>query len=240
MTAGDLISSALQRLGVVGADKAAEADDLETGRLRLNDLVDSWATERLAIYTISRTTFSLVNGQQTYTVGTGGDVNVARPVFIERVGLVDTSTTPATETSLGDPMTDWEYQSIPQKTLSGTYPNRVYYNPTYPSTGYGTLTFFPIPTAASLQGVLYAPAAVAEFAALTTPIYVPPGYRRALRDNLALELSADFDAPVSPGLVQSATESKANLKRINVRLVDLATPGVPGVRGGWYDITTDT
>lgn len=219
MTAQDLIASALKRIGVLGAGETPSGQDAADGLLRLNDLIDAWATERLAIYTVTRTTWAIVSGTGSYTVGVGGTVNVARPVFIDAVKIIDTAPNPDLEMAIGGLLTEDAYAAIAQKALTAPQPAYAYYNPTYPL---GTLTFWPVPTSTTLQGVLYAPAAVAQLAALSTTISLPPGYQRFLTSNLAVELAPEFGVQPSQSLVASAIESKADIKRANIRLVDLA------------------
>lgn len=55
-----------------------------------------------------------------------------------------------------------------------------YYNPTW-TAGLGLVYLWPLPTSTTLQGVIYTPVPVAEFASLSTTISLPPGYRRFLR-----------------------------------------------------------
>jgi hypothetical protein len=91
--------------------------------------------------------------------------------------------------------------------------------------------------------VLYAPAAVSEFAGLSTAISLPPGYRRMLVKNLAVDLAPSYEKEVSSALYEAAVEAKAVVKRANRRLVDMCfDPGalVQGGGGLTYDIYTDS
>jgi len=235
MTTRDLIAAALKRIGVLDAAETPAPADQADVLQRLNDLIDGWATERLTIYTTTRTTWPLVANQASYTIGIGGDVNVARPVFIENLRFQDSSVTPSLEMFLA-PLTDDAYAAIPQKGLTAVYPNSYYYNPTYP---FGTVTFWMIPNVSYLQGVMYAATAVSELG-LNDTIALPPGYRRFLRDNLAVEVAPEFDVEPSQTLVMAAMESKANIKRANIRLQDLHVDPILRPRMGAYNIYSDT
>jgi len=235
MTTRDLIAASLKRIGVLDAAEAPSPADQADALLRLNDLIDGWATERLTIYTQTRTTWNLVASQASYTVGIGGDVNIARPVFIENLRFQDTTQTPALEMYLA-PLTDDAYAAIPQKGLTATYPTSYYYNPTYP---FGTVTFWMIPNVSYLQGVIYAATAVTELG-LNDTIALPPGYRRFLRDSLAVEIAPEFDVQPSQTLVMAAMEAKANIKRANIRLRDLHVDPILRPRQTAYDIYSDT
>ena len=235
MTVEELITASLQELGILGPTDVPSADDAATGFNRLNDWIDALKTEGLTVYTVTRTTWT-ITGASSYTVGTGGAINIDRPVnadAIEDIGYQNTAVSPLLELTFGGALDQHAYEALPYKTQTAVYPTSFYYNPTYPL---GTLTPWPVPTATTLQGVIYAPTPVSEFAALSTAVGLPPGYRRFLRTNLALELAPVFGiTPVSLELQDAARQSKGAIKRINERLTDLITTGA-----GWYDIVTDT
>jgi hypothetical protein len=235
MTARDLITAALRRLGVVAAGETPSADDVSDSLERLNDLIDAWGTERLSIYQTVRSTWTLTADVASYTIGPSGDCDIVRPVWVEDVRFQDTSQSPTLEMPLSALTTD-AWAAVPQKELTSTYPTSYYWSPTYPQ---ATITFWMIPTSSTLEGVIYAPTAVTELE-LTDTISLPPGYRRALRDNLAVELAAEFTVQPAPTLLQSAQLSKADLKRANIELRDLAVDLMWRPRHGRYNIFSDT
>ena len=231
MTCADLIKASLKRINAIQANETPSAEDQSDAFLRLNDLVDAWQTERLTIFTVTRTTFTITSGTQNYAVGG------ARPTFLDHVNYIqDTTATVPVELPL-PLLTDDQYAAWPNKTLTSVYPYVSYYNPTYPT---GTLTLLPTPTGTTLQGVIYAPNAVQQFATTADVISMPPGYQRALRDNLAVELWTEFreNVPIDPTLVQSARESKADMKRLNTRMLDIVlNQSLMGY--GRYDLNSD-
>lgn len=212
-----VINPALRRLGVIAEGEVPTYDQANDGLASLNSLMDQWAAERLQIFSITRTTWN-ISGVIPYTVGLTGTIPIARPVYIDHVNFIDTSPSPDVEFQM-QPLTDDAFAAIAIKGLTSTLPQYWYYNPTYPL---GTLTLYPIPTQAGLQGVIYAPTAVTEFAALTTTVSLPPGYRRMLINNLAIELCADYDKEPPAGVVKAAMESLGAIKRANIRLMDLS------------------
>jgi hypothetical protein len=229
----DIVTAALRELGVLAAGEVATADEANSGLEELNRLVDQWAGERLLIYRVTRTTWT-ISATQNYTVGAGGTVNVVRPVYLDHVNLIDTSTDPDQETSL-TPLTDDGWAAITQKAATSTQPSNWYYNPTFPL---GTLSLWPVPTSATLQGALYAPQHVSEFTSLDEVISLPPGYRRMLIKNLARDLAPSYDRPVHPELKEEAIESKATVKRNNLRLMDLSFDAAVLGNGTAFDIYT--
>src|SRR3989304_6497560 len=126
----DIVAAALRELGVLAAGEVAPADEANSGLEELNRLVDQWAGERLLIYRVTRTTWT-ISATQNYPVGPGGTVNVVRPVYLDHVNLIDTSTDPDQETPL-TPLTDDGWAAITQKRATSTQPTNWYYNQTFP------------------------------------------------------------------------------------------------------------
>lgn len=234
----DLVTWALQDIGVLAAGEIATADDALEGLAGLNALVDQLAAERLAVYTITRTVWTIAASTQNYTVGTGATVSVARPAQAEEVkaNYYDSAESTVTELPLSR-FTDDEWRGLVQKGTTATAPSAFYYAPTYPT---GTISLWPVPTVSGLRGVLYAPEPVSEFAGLNTEVALPPGYRRMLRKNLAVELAPMFDKAISPELARAAAHSMSVVKRANVRMNELSLDDTLGREGGGYMYLTDT
>lgn len=225
----DVCKSALKELGVYAAGEPLSEADGADALAALNSLLDQMAAERLQIYTVTRTLFTITPSLGTYAVGSGLAINRARPMTVTAVNLIDTSTTPDTEIPLGR-LTEDEWLTIPQRALEGSIPASWYYEPTYPS---GTLTLYPIPTNSSLQGAFYAPLAVAQFALLGDAVALPPGYKEMLITNLALNLASSYSKQPDPSLVLRARESKAVVKRANSTAKDLYFEPVFSGGGTW-------
>jgi hypothetical protein len=219
-TARDVVEASLREIGVLAASETATAEDATNSLARLNLFLDTLGTERQAIYTITRSTWNITSGVGTYAVATGQVVNIARPVFVDRVGYQDVGVSPPTpEYPLGK-LTEQGWQSITEKELTSTLPQAWYYNPTYPN---GTLSLWPVPVPSStLQGVIYAWTAVSQLAALDTAISMPNGYQEMLMTNLALLLCPTFERQPHPVLAKRAADTLANVKRINQRPADLS------------------
>lgn len=232
VTVRNLITAAFRRLNVIESNESPAAEDMADAFDRFNDWIDSvCANDRLLIYTISRTVWTITSTKGTianpYTVGAGGDIDVTRPTHIDHVNYQNTAVSPTLELAL-TPLTDDAWAAIPQKNLTSTLPTCWYYNPTF-TTGFGSLYFWMVPSQSSLQGVLYAPQQVTRFGALSDTIALPPGYNRFLRDGLALELAPEWreNLPVDPTLIASVSEARDRLKTANMRMMDLALdPGV--------------
>lgn len=231
-TVRDLAAAALRDLGVLAAGEALTADDAADALAALNGLIDEYKTHPQLSYVTSRTVFT-ISQTQDYTVGSGQTVNLDRPVWIDHVNFQDTNVSPTREYPM-DKMTDDAWAALPQRTRTGPLPCFWYYNATFP---YGTLSLYPIPTQAGLQGVIYAKSVVAEFATIDDAIALPPGYRRMLQKNLAVEIAPSYGVEPNGLLVRAAASSMAAVKRSNRELADLAVdPGALVQRARPYSI----
>jgi hypothetical protein len=103
------------------------------------------------------------------------------------------------------------YTAIGLKTLPLPWPTDMYYDPTYPL---GTLYFFGNPSMAG-ELHLWQDQLLSDFAALSQSVNLPPGYARALKTNLAIELAAEYGKAVSPTLAARARESKQMIRSLN-------------------------
>lgn len=222
MTVQDVITAALSDLGILQAGETPDSADSETAFNRFNDWLDANKLLRGLIFHRTRTTWTL-GSAPNYSVGSQGTLNMARPTSpsdIDGIAFYDTTITPILEMQAAL-FTEDQFRLIPQKSLTSTYPVGFHYDATFGVNGWGTLTPWPIPTSTTLKGVIYAKAPVEEFTATTDTIYVPPGYRRFFRTNLAIELASAFGVPVPPQVEQIARTSMHDVKTANLRMTDL-------------------
>jgi hypothetical protein len=85
MTALDIIKRAMRICGVIGQNETPTSSEADDGLVALNDMLDSWSTDRTYIYSILQENFPLSAGVVTYTIGTGGTFNTNRPIAIDNV-----------------------------------------------------------------------------------------------------------------------------------------------------------
>lgn len=222
----DIIHGALRILQVKSPDSDLTSDETNDALEALNLMIDSWSNESLIVYRITKTIFSLVPGQSSYTIGSGANFNTAKPIAIEA----------ATITING---TDWPVQpvafdtwlSVRQKTLSSSYSDFLYYDETHPT---GVIYFYPVPNTAGSTITLYTRSPLDNFNNTTEEIILPKGYARALKYNLAVELSSEYGKPIDKTAITIARESKAILKRTNTRTI-LRKPDI-GFSAGRFNI----
>ena len=133
-TLNDVITDALLDLGVLADGEPPDPSQSSQGLRRIVRFLKLCRTENLYIPLIARATATITPSATSFTVGTGGNINIPRPGLqqVEKVNYLDNSVSPANELSLGPLLTEAEYEAIPMKTQTSTRPARAYYSPTYP------------------------------------------------------------------------------------------------------------
>lgn len=230
-TAFDLITSALRLAGVLANDETPSAGDANQGLSVLNDMIDSWNAQRLAIFTTRSDDFPFVLGQQAYTLGIGGNFNIPRPARIDSMSAI-LLTNPANPIEV--PMAMWtteDWQNMPVKVVNGSFPQGCYDDGGFPLR---TLNFWPIPTTQQNSVRIYSWQALTAPPLLTSAIAFPPGYAEAFRYNLAVRLGAEFNAPASATVVTLAISSMATVKTMNAPELELRSDLVPDPAGWNY------
>jgi hypothetical protein len=208
-TAGDQITRALRLLGVLAEGETASAAMANDGLVSLNQMIDSWNTERLSVFNTEDQVFTWPAGEITRTVGPSGDFVGNRPV------LVDDATyyrDPGTNVSFGIKfINQQQYNGIAVKTVTSTYPQVCWINMEFPNI---TMTVYPRPTR-DLEWHIVSVQELSQPAALDTVLHFPPGYMRAFAYNLAMEIAPEYGVEPAPQIQRIAMTSKRNLKRIN-------------------------
>ena len=208
-TAGDQINAALRLLGVLAEGETTSASVSQDSLAAMNQMIDSWNTERLMVYNTIDQMFTWPAGFIERTLGPTGDFVGLRPV------LLDDSTyyrDPGTNVSFGIKfINQQQYDGIAVKTVTSTYPQVMWINMEFPNIA---MTVYPKPTR-DLEWHFISVQELAQPATLATNIYMPPGYLRAFKYNLACEIAPEFGVEPSPTVSRIAMTSKRNLKRIN-------------------------
>ena len=215
MTDGELITEAAIMAGIAAIGETLDGGTADYGLSKLNQMVDMWAADRLAIYRTQRVSgLNLVSGTASYTIGAGATWNVARPSWIDGAGvIVDPSATYPVELAI-EVFTNKQWQEIPSKTIQSALPMGIWYDRTF-TTEFGTIYVYPILNTSTPDIVLYLPIAVTEFDDLVTDIVLPPGYRMAMVSNLSVLMCAGLREV--PGAVAAiAAMSLGQLKSVNL------------------------
>lgn len=221
VTARATVDGALKLIGVLDPSESVSGHDAEDGLTALNGLLDAWNVERLNIFTIAEVVATF--GGASATIGPGQQIDTARPMRIESAFY--------RRSGMDYPLAiiDFdEYDAIPLKTVSGDFPQALYYTGDAPT---GQVFVFPVPSANEYH--LQVQSQLTAFEDFDAIHELPPGYARALKYALAVELAPTYGREPSASVMRVHVNSMRALKRANVIVPKLSAtyPGNSGTRG---------
>lgn len=196
-TALSLIKRSAQLLGVLRKGETLDNDEAQDGLLALNDLLESWSNSTLVVSARTLETLTFATNAAEYTIGPGATLDTARPIKIE--SMVITSGGTDTPVHL---VSEKEFEQIIVKSTEGD-PCVATYDYGYPT---GKLRFYPTPSAGDVLRLL-SEKELSSVAALTTNIDLRPGFARALRYNLAVELAPEYGIQPPAAVIKGAAAS---------------------------------
>jgi len=227
--AREIVNGAARLLSVLGRGQSLSAEDAQNGLEVLNDFLGMFSMQPSAVFTTTTETFNL-SGQESYTIGVGGNFNTTRPVYIESVFIGDGASDYAlTQVSLND------YMTLRDKGDQGlsdffAYDNnvplsKIYFNPV-PQSGY-TVT-------------ITSKKAVTKFSDLTTDYDLPDGMSMMLKYNLAVLWAPQFEMEASQTVQTTARQTKTaymaynNTNNFTTSSMDsMFTNGTGNIYTGW-------
>ena len=207
-TALQLITGSMRLIEAVESGEAPTTDEQTDALAVLNQLLDSWSIQGLAVYRREFSPYVTVAAQASYVIGAGEEWDGARPTAIAEAYV----TIDGYDYGLRV-LTDSEYASEPNKTLESSVPESIYYDPAYPD---GRVYVVPVPDTA-LTITLVHDEAFTALASVSTSLSFPPGYERALRYALAVELAPEFGKTPSPIVMRNADEAMGLIKARNIQ-----------------------
>jgi hypothetical protein len=236
----DLINLALLDSGVIGVGQTANAEDTNNAWTRLLFLLQQWQRKRFLVFQMQELGLAST-GQQSYSIGPGGDFNVSiRPDRLDN-GCFFRQLIQSSPNQVDYPLElleSWEdYSRICLKQLS-TFPAYVFYDPGYPL---GTLHFWPVPQATLYQMFVLAKINLSTLFTTQTVVLdqiLPNEYFQALYLSLAEILRTAYRLPVDPMLTSRAKESREVLRGANTALARLRLQAEL-IRGGVYNPYSD-
>ena len=217
MTAQDIIDQALLELGETAAGETPTTEERNDGLRKLNQLLDSWNAEQLAIPYLKVESFPLT-GAETYTIGTGAtDFDTARPLSVKAAFIKSAAGASQEADVVG--ATVWA--QIRDHSRTGLFAEVLFYNPDWPS---GKIYLSPMPGSGTLELSSLKP--LTTFAGLEIDVDLPPGYDRALVFNLAADLAPQYGR--DPNLVLGqAQQARAAIAQLNVTTLGQPAPVEP-------------
>lgn len=202
-----LVKSSLRLIGALASGENPTPEELDDALLVLNDLYENWSTEKLSVWGAANQTFALVPGQATYTIGTGGNFNTTRPVSID-----DSYTTFSGIDTPVRSIGQEEYNMVPLKTMQQPVVEQLLYVNDFPL---GRITMWPVPSTAATITLSIGRVLGSSILATDT-LTGPPGFLKAIRFCLAVEMAPEFGVEASPTVVQVAVDAKGDYKKTNM------------------------
>lgn len=206
-----MILNALIQTGEKAIGDTLDTDEQRYYLSRLASMVDSWSNERLMVPVLTQSSWALTNSQGSYTIGTGANFNITRPIRIVDPCFIrdsDSFDSPLTIISMET------YGKIVNKTADGTYPSFIAYDYGYSATSTARIYFWPEPDS-GLSTYINMLSPLQMLSTVSENLQLQPGYQRAIETNFAIEASPGY-TNVTPELIKIAKESKAALKSQNL------------------------
>ena len=208
-TAGEQINAALRLIGQLAEGETPSAATSIDALAAMNQMIDSWNTERLSVFSTQDQVFTWPANAISRTLGPSGDFVGNRPIQLDDSTYFRDATTGI---SFGiKQINQQQYDGIAVKTVTSTFPQVMWVNMTYPDI---EMYVYPVP----LRTIEFHFVSIEELTQpvnLATTLAFPPGYLRCFRYNLACEMAPEFGVEPSPQVKRIAMTSKRNLKRVN-------------------------
>jgi hypothetical protein len=191
---------------------------------RLNAMLESWSLDSLMCYQLVQESFPLTSSIGSYTIGSGGAFNTARPAKIVDPCFIRDSASIDSPVEIIDAKA---YGRLSLKSSDGSYPRALFYDAAFVA-GLATVYLYPEP-AASLTLYINSWKALQSFATIGETVVLPPGYQLAIESNYAINAAAGFRA-VPTEVAKIARDSKAAIMSVNAPAGVLRMPA--GIAGG--------
>lgn len=231
VTGLQLINDSLLELGVGALGEDTHQSILNHALRQVNSMLSTWSAELGPVYASVLDELTWTGGEQSQTIGTGGDLDTIRPIditgFQVRVNGIDYTLRPVSFE---------QYQTTRLKDTSNNYPTVYAFQKTYPL---GILYMYYEPSAnASVRIQSKKPLSSITLAA---QISFPDGYQEAIQKNLAIRLASAHGESASPELIRTAFQAKQAILNINeVHSEVFLDSNVPGVASSGYDSINET
>lgn len=219
-TPSDICLDALKKANILGVGQVAQPEDINDAYTDLQDMLAQWQRKRWMVWNLIDT--GLVStGQQSYTVGTGGDFNIVRPDRLEDayVRLPNSSPNPV-DLSLQILQAREDYDRVTLKQLV-SLPWCIFYDAAYPT---GLVYPYPIPNASIYEIHIVTKVQLGFLTSIGQLLNLPPEYIPALKFNLAVRLRSFYGRPADPALIGLAKDALNLIRNANTQIPMLVMP----------------
>lgn len=234
MTPVQLINLALKMSGVLGVGQTASAEDTTDAFELMKMMLAQWQTDRFLVYRLAHVSVPCT-GQQSYTVGPGGDFDIQRPTRISSAFARQQFGTPnPVDYTLAILNAREDYDKIIVK-QQRSFPAAVFYDSDFPV---GTLYPWSIPdNSYELHISVYTP--LGTLATEYDEFDLPPEYQEAILFNLCGRLRLMYQLPNDEVLNALGRNSVATLRGANAQVPRMSIDQRL-IRKGTYNPLSDT
>lgn len=235
-TPSDIIIQALKKAGVLGVGQSASAEDMNDAFDDLQDMLAQWQRKRYLIWNLV-TTSKVSTGAQFYTVGPGGDYDIARPDRLEDAFLRQllNSTPNQVDYSLDILEAREDYNRITLKSLK-SLPFCIFYDAAYPI---GKIYPWPVPQAGIYEVHITTKTQLNALTSFGQTLNMPPEYIAAMKWNLAQRLRVSYRLPEDSSLNGLAKDSLNVIRNANTQIPTLRMPRDIMVNNSNYNVFSD-
>lgn len=205
VTAQDIITRALRKIGAIDAIETPSAEDQEDALDSLNDILGEWSITRGLIIAQTPLVLQIVSSKAVYTIGPGGDLDVLRPVRIESAVFSEGGSDwrlPVEPVERLDEYSDPDCQGVP---------DRLFYATTSPA-----MTVRPYPAATGELRML-AWSECAEITDAYAELDMPRYFATYLRVCLQVDLAPDYGRPIDPAWLMRRDELRSQISAVHGR-----------------------
>jgi len=234
MIISDLIASSMRKIGAIASGETPTPAEQQDALSSLQTMLQSWAAEKINVFSSVREEFVMSAGTGTYTWGVGGSINTLRPNKILGVSVTDSS-------DISHPVeiiSEGEYSKISSKTSVGR-PYALFSNYTFP---YVTIYLYPVPNAAeTLLFISLKPfTESSSFETVNDTLSLPTHYEEAVIYNLAIRIAPEFGVTIPLAVAAIAKNAYNRLTTLNsANYVEPIKISVPVGAGSRYNINSD-
>lgn len=229
-TGRDIATRILRQSAIVGRHETPTAAEINDTVAAVNDMLDSWSNDSLVLFARAWETFPLSSGVTQYNIGVGQTFNTVRPLSILQAQVKLAGSSMGYELAV---LNDISYNQNTLDVLSSGIPAFLNYDGSNPV---GIIRVFPQPESGYNLFLLNEKPLLSI--GLNDDFEMPPGWRRALVYNGAMEIAAEYGVQVPPQTAQIAGASLALLKenmakRQNMDLYPSIANGHFNIYRGW-------
>lgn len=231
-TVTEFLTGAMRKTGQYAPGEAISSADLNDALDVFNALLDSKSNNNYIVPNSVQNVIPLIPGKASYTIGTGGDINIQRPMRI--TAAYSRITTASSTVDFNCDIKPLEYYaSIGLKTQPGPWPKMVFYNTSFPL---GTMYFWPVPSATA--DFYFWTEQVLQSVSLNSVLSLPQGYYNYLQFFVAEMLMIDYGLPVPADILRLRREFERDIRSNNTYVgkdmaVDGAIVGSNANDAGW-------